>query len=816
MQKFIDDDIQHKEDDLEKIRTRPGMYISYRGPRGSMHLSKELINNMIDECGNPNSPGDTVDVFLDEIENTLFSSDNGRGIPFDKMEVVCTKIQSSSKFTRSGTGATAGENGVGLTAVNALSDLFEIVSRRYGEVADIKFSLGKLISPLKIKKGDSDKHGTTFKFRPDPKILGQDCAIPVEGIVEWLDDISYILPEHVKLNLSVTRKGKESSFTKKYRNKGGLYELCKKLIKRPLLDPIHFKKNLKFVEVFDAPPDNIPSVRKTQDGKYEIDRFIGLEVALTFDSSSNTEVVSKSFCNFVSTIDDGVHVDAVRNGIVNYLGKHTRELLSERDVKNLDIIPADITNGLVMTVYLSTDLDPGFSGQTKEKLTNNLFFKPLRDMTYQALREFFKKNPKELKAVTDYIKANARARINAAKERNATIKGETTNLDEHKMANFTPANKRGKDDYRELFIIEGDSAAGSAKNKRITDHQALFSMRGVPKNAFGLALSKVLENTELRDLVKVLKTNIGDRFDIKKCHYKKIIIMTDGDVDGSRIFSLLCAFFVYHMPQLVEEGYVYKAVAPLYLINDKQKPFILNMLEYIQVFERRIGDNIRLIDKDTNVVLSKKDLESFLLNNRTYLEELHRLASYYSIHWEIAELLTIFFATGGTIETSLGRTSLIRTIRKLSPELTMDESNVISGIHEGKYQIITLDSNFMKRIQNLIQLIREQNGGKAHYIVYEKSGKDYENRGIQTIGSFLTMCQKFQPIIETRYKGLGELDPVQLFQTTLNPNNRMLIKLTIDDMEEVLRTFRILHGNLDEERKSLMEHFKIAREDLDN
>jgi len=808
MEKFVDDVIEHKEDDIEKIQTKPNMYISYSGRRGSKQLAYENINNGIDECINPNSPGDEIDIVIDETENSISVTDNGRGIQFEKMELVCTKLQAGSKFTREGSGGSAGENGVGMTAMNALSDWFEIISYRYGERAKVRFELGKLVQPLTVKKVSGDKHGTTVAFRPSSMFLGEDCAIDSDELLAWTEKIICLVPPEIKVNFNVIKKGKESTIQKKFRNKNGLYDYCKKLAKKPLIDPIHFMRTMKMMErVNTITPSNLDDAMKSPNSTFkDVERFIGLEVAFTFNSGS-VDMVADSFCNFINTVENGVHVDAVKTGILQYLTKQTKDMMSEKEAKNIDITFGDAAQGLVLTVYLSTNMQPQFASQTKEKLTNNDFFKPLRDMSYRALDEYFKKNTKELKKLTDMIKTNAKARIEANKVRNSVIKGETTSLDEHKLKNFAPANNKGRNEYRELFLIEGDSAMGSARQGRFdNDTQALFALKGVPLNSFSLKLDKVLLNDEFRGLTKVLGCNIGERFDITKLKYKKIIIMTDADIDGNRITSLICAFFLVHMPEIVKQGYLYKAVTPLYKIKDNKKPFILNKQEYIEVFEERVRKNIRLINPETKVVFKEKDMKEFLLNNREYLEELDRVANHFAVHPMIVEFLAIH----------MDDSDFLKKLRKKFPELKVDEDNVLSGIYEGRYQNIILDKIFNKRVNTLKTLIREVNQNKAYYILHEVRGKEFEDRGLMSIGELLTLCEKFQPEIEMRYKGLGELDPAKLRETTLDPNNRILIKLTLEDLEAELTKFRILHGDDSEERKKLMAHFKINREDLDN
>jgi DNA gyrase/topoisomerase IV subunit B len=409
-----------------------------------------------------------------------------------------------------------------------LSEYFEIISYRYGKKAKVRFELGKITNPLQVKEiTKTDKHGTTVIFKPSTFFMGDDCAIPYDGLTEWLEKIIYLIPSDIKINFNINKNGKETSLIKKYRNKNGLFDYVKKLSKTSLLDPIHFQNHINLKET-------IPVKEQDTNGNpiysnKEVNRFVGIEVAFTFNIGS-TELVTDSFCNFINTIDGGVHIDAVKQGIMQYFTRQTKEALSDKEAKNLDILFNDVTNGLVLSVFLSTDMSPQFASQTKEKLSNNEFFKPLLELTKVSLIEYFKKNPRELKRITDYVKMNAKARVEATKARNSVIKGETNYLDMHTSKKFAPANNKGKHEYRELIIIEGDSALGSARQGRFDiDTQALFALKGVPLNTFGEKLDKVLKNDEFKFLVMQLGCNIGERFNIDNLFYKKIIIMTDAD-----------------------------------------------------------------------------------------------------------------------------------------------------------------------------------------------------------------------------------------------------------------------------------------------
>lgn len=793
--RFIDDKMQYFVDDIEKIQVKPNMYISYLGQKGTLHLSKEIINNAVDEIINPNSPAEQIDILLDMAENLITIIDNGRGMPFENIETYCTKIQAGSKMSRVNVGNTAGENGVGMTAVNALSDRFEIISYRYGEKARIYFEKGKNTSPLTVKKiSNQEKHGTSVSFQPSTYFLGPDCQFPSEELQEWLEQISYMLPSGSVINFTVNKKGNEAIIQKKFKNKNGFFDYITKMCKKPVVEPIHLINHVK--------------VKEFSKGE-ELDRFIGLEVAFAYTNDSK-EINVDSFCNFIKTIDHGKHVDGVKNGLMRYLIKRTKEILSEKEQKTLELIPNDAFQNLNIVIYISTDLQPHFSGQTKEKLGNDQFFRPLSDLMYRSLDEHFKSNADQLKKLCNLIKTNAKIRLEEDKVRQTVIKNTYDPLEFLGMKKFTPANNTGKNEYRELIIIEGDSAKGSVKSARFDpDTQALFALKGVPMNAFGESISEVFKNVEFQTLTKLIKCNIGEKFDIEKLFYDKIIIMTDADNDGMKISSFICAFFLYHLPKVVEAGKLYKAVAPLYKIKDKDKPFIIDKMQYIEVFEQKIRNVFNIVHPKTNEVYNTAKTKEFLLTNRVYLETLYKFANHFAIHPLLAEFICIHKDSS----------DFIKKLKARFPELKYEDGNIISGIFEGKYQMIVIDNIFERRLNTLKNLIYVANKGQSYYHIYENYSNQRVDKGIITIAEFLILCQKYQPKIETRFKGLGEINPDDLRETTTNPYQRVLIQLTIDDIKDDLNKLRRLHGKGTkdkEELKELMNHFKIPMEDLDN
>lgn len=279
-------------------------------------------------------------------------------------------------------------------------------------------------------------------------------------------------------------------------------------------------------------------------------------------------------------------------------------------------------------------------------------------------------------------------------------------------------------------------------------------------------------------------------------------------VDGHFITSLICAFFVFHMPELVEAGKLYKSLPPLYKIDDNTKPFILNKLQYIEVFERRIGENLRIV-KSNKEVLQGKEFKEFLYNNRNYLDELMRVAGHFAIHPVLMEFVLMY----------MHDKKFPKLLNKRFPEITVEKTDgkvmVVSGILEGKYQLLFIDDILLKKSVDMLNYIN--NLKIDNFVtVLEKRGKEYEDLGKLSIGEFFMRAQKYQPNIKTRFKGLGELSSQDLETTTFDPHQRILIQLTMEDLIEELRKFDILHGKSKDERTAMMKAFKIDREFLDN
>lgn len=800
--KIIEDEIRSFDDDRDKVRVAPLMYISRLGVRGAVHLCKEIINNNIDEAISPHSVGQDINISYYRRTNTFVAEDNGRGFPLNSIEKACCKMQAGSKFNRQTGGATAGQNGAGLTAANALSKYFSIEAYKLGEYAKIEFVNGQqTVKPDIVKIKDKKKHGSIVSFSPDPKYMGE-CTIDVQELVDWLSLIQHILDTRIVITFTVYDENDKKESKQTFRRVHGLIDTLIKLESSDTSKCVDGQQTIGFKERIRIFQDN----GKIQE--QDVERNLTVEFAFMLIPSLK-EYTSISICNYVHTVDGGHHIDAIKNAICYYLSAATKASLTDKEKEKYDIIFADITSSLMLSGSVLTDIDPGFTGQTKEKVDKPGLVKPIQQMVKSLLDDYFNKNPQVLKKMCQIIKINAKGRLEANKVKNAVVKREYGSISEYSIPKYSPANNKDKHAYRELFIVEGDSVSGNIDAARDKDFQALFAIRGYPEKVFTSKVYEVVENDELRNMIKAFNCGIGENTNPKQCRFNKIILTPDSDADGGFIFSLLCSMFIKHLSPLVEAGMVYKSCPPLYKIQDKKQPFILNREQMIQVFERRIGDNVKLIDKKTKTVMNKNKFTEFLLKNRQYLEELTRLSNHFAVNALLIEFI-LFNKNSKSFE---------KKLKNKFPEMSVDVSDLkdsllLTGIIDGKYQMIYIDKIFEKKCKKMMKIINQNE--QLEFEMIEKRDKDYENIGVMTIGQFFQRVQKYYPKIVMRYKGLGELSSDDLWETTMNPNNRILIRLTIRELEDEIRKFNILHGNADEERKAMVESFQLDRDFLDN
>ena len=774
MAKFKDDDIRVIEDDLERLRERTTVYISYKGDKGALHLCKELINNAIDEAMSPKSPCKNIQIVFNEKENRLTVSDDGRGIPFQHIIDVVTKLQSSSNFGKTKEGAEvslkAGENGIGLTAINALSEFLTIIVTREGKRGTFNFVDGRLQGEPIYEQADPNEHGTTAIFVPSEKYLGP-CHIKEADLFSWLSLISHFVPSSKTIYYTpIKKKGVEKKTIKlKYAN--GPVKLLESNMKKPLLSTtMNFKS---------ANPN--------------------VQICFNYDEADSTDGYNTiSFCNWVNTIQHGEHVSGAKTGYCQAMMKIVPTYMTENEKKKWNITFEDIRLGLCTEIFLFHN-DPQFTGQTKECVGNREIFKDVRDAVYKATMAYMKENAAEAKKISNYIKKNARARLEVSKIRKSDYKA-MDSFEESVMSGYSPAIGKG---YKELYIVEGDSAKGGVTGVRDAMTQAVFKIKGNPKNTYGIKLAEVLQNAEFKTLIKIIGTGIGKDFNLAQSKFDKIIIFVDSDIDGFNMTSLLSTFFLCFMPELVKAGMLYKAKAPLYILKDSKNKYILSKVEYYKIFADKVVENTTLIDSKGKK-LSKEDMYTLIDSNKDYLLELEPLTQYFYTNPELIEF-TLLYAPSPKFN---------YVLKKRFPELTYDEAtNVIQGSIDGVYQYLVADQAFFDKCERLTKLIKDVNKSDIYYTM-ESNGY----KSLTSLGMFFKNTKKYLPEIEDRIKGLGELDGEVMWETTLNPANRELIRLTIDDLERDLNTVKVLHGPDSKLRKAFMidNNHKFNRDDLDN
>ena len=528
---------------LEAVRKRPAMYIGDTGSRGLHHLINEVVDNSIDEALAGYCDSIEVRIYKD---GSISINDNGRGIPVDEhpklklpaLEVVLTRLHAGGKFDKNSYKVSGGLHGVGVSCVNALSKHFYAEVHREGIIYTMEFEKGKTISPLK-EKGKTDKTGTFIKFYPDPEIFTQTVEFKFDIIIERMRELAFLNPD-ITIHVVDERDEDEEGNTLRqdFHYDGGVMDFVKYLDENRealMANPIYIKGEM----------ENVP-----------------VEVAIQYNKTYSENV--HSYVNNINTHEGGTHVSGFRRAL-------TRSLKSYAERNNLlkgktSVSGEDFREGLTAVISIKVP-EPQFEGQTKTKLGNSEVQSVVEIVLYDKLNEYLEQNPKTAKGILEKVILAAEAREAARKakqlvQRKSALAGEGL---PGKLADCSINDP----EHCEIYLVEGDSAGGSAKMGRNRSFQAILPLRGKILNVEKSRVNKILENKEIRAIITALGVGFGyeDEFDITKLRYHKIIIMTDADVDGSHIRTLLLTFFYRYMMPIIEEGHVYIATPPLYRIS---------------------------------------------------------------------------------------------------------------------------------------------------------------------------------------------------------------------------------------------------------
>ncbi len=723
---------------LEAVRKRPGMYIGDTGIKGLHHLIYEVVDNAIDEAMAGYATEIKVKVNKD---GSVTISDNGRGIPVDihpdekipAATVVLTVLHAGGKFDNKTYKVSGGLHGVGVSVVNALSKKLIMTIKRDGKIYQQVFERGKPVTDLEII-GTTNRTGTTIQFWPDEEIF-ETTQFSSDILRKRLKELAYLNP-----NITIYFENEIDGVKEVYHFEGGIKDFVKTLSKKECItEVIYYNEHYSDEE-----------------------KSLDVEVALCYDTGYDEKVLS--FVNNIRTPEGGTHESGFKAGlskaIINYINKNMK--LKE----NIKITGDDVKEGLnaIVSVKMS---EPQFEGQTKGKLGSS-YVKPIvQKVTYEYLTRYFEENPQTAKTIAEKAIAAAKSRIAAKKARELTRKQTKIGVGTlpGKLADCQTKNP----DEAELYLVEGDSAGGSAKQGRDRYFQAILPLRGKILNTQKSSDTKVLSSEEIKNIITALGTGIGKDFDADRIRYKKIIIMTDADVDGSHIQTLIMTFFFNHLRELIERGYLYIAQPPLYRYKKGK-------------VEKYLKD-----DKELNEFLIEQGINSIEIEGvgKPELKELLKNAAFYKL---LLEKLTNRFNVPEVIRFLIENGNL----EELEGYLKKFGFNIISK-HGNHYYIQT--NRGLEEITIDEKLLNHPLFLEAKK-VYEKL-KEYKDL---IKGDYLELLEEVirkarQGAHIQRYKGLGEMNPEQLWDTTMDPENRTLIQVTLEDAEEAAKKFELFMGN---------------------
>jgi DNA gyrase subunit B len=548
---------------LEAVKRRPGMYIGSTGPRGLHHLVWEIVDNSIDEA----LAGYCSEILITvHTDNSVSVSDDGRGLPVGNMEkygksaaeVIMTTLHAGGKFDGSGYKVSGGLHGVGASVVNALSEWLELEVRREGHVWSQRyergFPKGNLTKDRKLKRGEGT--GTTISFMPDPEVFTETMELSFDTLTRRFRESAF-LNKNLKIRL-IDEREEDRDVT--YQYEGGIRDFVAHI--NDAKDPVH--KSVFYLER---------------------DEEVGaVEVALQWNSGFQDSVFT--FANNINTHEGGAHLSGFRSALSRTINAYARQkgILKEKEE---NLTGDDIREGLAAVISIKLG-EPQFEGQTKTKLGNTEVKGLVESATNKYLAEFLEERPAEAKAIINKALQAARARLAARTIRDKMRKGylESTTLP-GKLADCS-----SKDPARsELYIVEGDSAGGSAKQGRERNFQAILPLRGKILNVEKANINKVLSNIEIQAMISAIGAGVGDSFNLEGARYNKIVLMTDADVDGSHIRTLVLTFLFRNMPELIEAGYVYIAQPPLYKITHHRKDYYVYNDRELQETLTRLNAN---------------------------------------------------------------------------------------------------------------------------------------------------------------------------------------------------------------------------------
>ncbi|MGC9940590.1 MAG: DNA topoisomerase (ATP-hydrolyzing) subunit B [Verrucomicrobiota bacterium] len=805
---------------LEAVRKKPGMYIGGTDERALHHCVSEVLDNSVDEhlAGHCNRIEVTI-----HVDGSISIRDDGRGIPVDinkdsglpGVELVLTTLHSGGKYGQGGYKFSGGTHGVGAKCVNAVSEWFEVEVSRNGEIYQMEFERGKTVEKLHVI-GKAKNTGTLITFKPDPEIFRETVEFKTNIITQRLRELAFL---NSGLEIIFADERATATEPEKFYYKNGVEEFVKQLNKNK--EPLH--------------PKPIAFRKETREKLDDKEIEVHIEVVMQYNDSYNDQVLC--YTNTIHNPDGGTHLSGFRSAVTRAINQYAKsnELLKEKDPQ---ITGDDVREGLTAVISVKHS-DPKFESQTKVKLLSPEVERITGSVTYEGLMAYFDDNPPVAKRIVDKGLTAARAREAARKAREAVRKSALTGGGlPGKLADCSdrdPANT-------ELYIVEGDSAGGSAKQGRDRKFQAILPIRGKLINVEKARLDKVLQNNEIRTMITAVGTGIGDgggegAFNIEKLRYHKIIIMTDADVDGSHIRTLLLTFFYRQMPQLVKQGFVYIAQPPLYSVTRKKKTdYIDDDAQLNRILLQNGVEEVKLKNLADGREFAPKQLEEILWllesldKHATYIKRLggdfasyvERRAGDGTLPQSMVKVRSgndeavHYFLNGEELENfKLANNDLFGTDTEM-------ERRKDSPTRRAKISDLHLES---KAITDLLGKLSKKGLAVDHYAAQDKplfeliegEGERASVTALFSIPEILSGVKAVgkKGIQMYRFKGLGEMDAKELFETTMNPVRRKLLRIELTDAIEAEEMFVRLMGDEVEPRRQFIEDNALNVRNLD-
>ncbi len=746
---------------LEAVRKRPGMYIGDTSTKGLHHLIYEVVDNSIDEA----MAGfcDTIKVTLTK-EGSAIIEDNGRGIPvgmhptekISAATVVLTVLHAGGKFDKDTYKVSGGLHGVGVSVVNALSKNLHLTVFKDGSIHQQSFKEGIPQEPLEIT-GTTRKKGTKIEFWADDTIFTESTTFQKEILIKRFKELAYLNPK-IKIDFRDERDGTKELF----HFEGGI---------KQFVEDMNSKTPLSTAQFFQGKADDI-----------EID------IALMYCDADSEK--SLSFVNNIKTIEGGTHEAGFRAGLTrsisSYISKNANA--KERGVK---ITGEDCKEGLIAIVSVRVP-EPQFEGQTKGKLGSS-YVRPLVQKFFsEQFNKYLEENPIEAKAIMGQILLAARGR-DAAKRAKDLVKRK-----DNMSIGTLPgklADCQSKDpELSEIYLVEGDSAGGSAKQGRDRVFQAILPLKGKILNVEKAHLEKILKSDEIKNMITALGCGIGDEFNEEKLRYHKVIIMTDADVDGSHIQTLLMTFFYRFLKPVIEKGYLYLAQPPLYRYKKGKNETYLKDDKALNDF--LIENGIGVLESES---MGKQDLT-----------ELFKLVAYYKMtlseiekRFALPEVVRYMIENPDIISTD--NATLANNLEKYIAELGYNILN--KTINEEIIQYFVQTNDGLEELIIDDNLFTSPHYNEAIYMnqkIVERVTDEFKDKDLLELLAMVEASAKKGAYIQ-RYKGLGEMNPEQLWETTMNPEDRRLLQVVIDDDERASDTFVLFMGDEVEPRRAYIE-----------